>query len=410
MQRRRAQTWAGVGKTAQAAAAHAALFCFTLLLVLRVDGRIAYSWWIIFIPLWLFHGLVARGRFSMPAPSLPHGRRWAPCHSIVAAPLLIAFELLLCIFLESLRVRNRPAVDLKIVFLPLLVFEVIILIDNFRMCRALMPGDEESISDEAIWETLHDTARDNFHQYAQDPGDQNTGRIYQGSNFLGDPLPGIEGFQISGHPIPGSTLTACGFPTNGTTLCNFQWVRYLENGTRQSIEGATVYDHVVTADDVDTILAVDCTPMDDNGRQGELVTEFANGGKKITCDQEMQSTIDVCISNGRAQFNVFVLPGYSSDEWELAILTLKRTGYHIKVKDEVLAEEKYSPDLQMKIPNGRTTQFVLVSSGGVNLPFNTGGITEPNNDDSDVRLRDLIVLVMRTFQNKALDAKRKGKV
>jgi hypothetical protein len=24
----------------------------------------------------------------------------------------------------------------------------------FRMCKALMPGDEESMSDEAIWETL----------------------------------------------------------------------------------------------------------------------------------------------------------------------------------------------------------------------------------------------------------------
>ncbi|MCH94199.1 transmembrane fragile-X-F-associated protein, partial [Trifolium medium] len=50
--------------------------------------------------------------------------------------------------------RGFPAVDLKIVFLPLLTFEVIILIDNFRMCKALMPGDEESMSDEAIWETL----------------------------------------------------------------------------------------------------------------------------------------------------------------------------------------------------------------------------------------------------------------
>ncbi|CAD6214191.1 unnamed protein product [Miscanthus lutarioriparius] len=154
MQRRRAHTWAGVGKTAQAAAAHAALFCFTLFLALRVDGRTTYSWWIIFVPLWLFHGIVARGRFSMPAPSLPHGRHWAPCHSIVAAPLLIAFELLLCIYLESIRVRNHPSVDLKIVFLPLLAFEAIILTDNFRMCRALMPGDEESMSDEAIWETL----------------------------------------------------------------------------------------------------------------------------------------------------------------------------------------------------------------------------------------------------------------
>jgi hypothetical protein len=45
MQRRRGQTWAGVAKTTQAAAAHAALFCFTLLLALRVDGRTTYSWW-----------------------------------------------------------------------------------------------------------------------------------------------------------------------------------------------------------------------------------------------------------------------------------------------------------------------------------------------------------------------------
>lgn len=28
-----------------------------------------------------------------------------------------------------------------------------------------------------------------------------------------------------------------------------------------------MYDYVVTADDVDTLLAVDCTPMDDNTRQ-----------------------------------------------------------------------------------------------------------------------------------------------
>ncbi|XWS61003.1 hypothetical protein CRYUN_Cryun07bG0088000 [Craigia yunnanensis] len=108
----------------------------------------------IFFPLWMFHGVVARGRFSLPAPSVPHNRQWAPCHAIVARPLLIAFELLLCIYLESVNVLGFAAVNLKIVFLPLLAFEIIILIDNFRMCRALMPGDDESISDEAIWETL----------------------------------------------------------------------------------------------------------------------------------------------------------------------------------------------------------------------------------------------------------------
>ncbi|KAG2626510.1 uncharacterized protein LOC120698203 isoform X2 [Panicum virgatum] len=290
-------------------------------------------------------------------------------------------------------------------------------------------------------------ANRNTLRYAQGPSDRHAEQMYHGSHFQqdiapsnyfeenvrtgearidgdsqlyrhdnqdypadGDPLPGIEGFQIVGEPRLGSTLTACGFPTNGTTLCNFQWVRHLENGIRQSIEGATMYDYVVTADDVGTLLAVDCTPMDDNGRQGDLVTEFANNGNKITCDPEMQSHIEACISSGRADFEVFVL-AYSPEEWELATLVLTRPSYQIKFKHtgEVIFDEKYSPNLQTKIPNGRTTQFVLVSSTGANLPFNTQGLSEPNNEDHDVRLRDLIVLIMRTFQKKTLDAKRKGK-
>ncbi|KAK9278709.1 hypothetical protein L1049_028284 [Liquidambar formosana] len=150
----RKMSWRRVAKSVQALAAHGFLFSFTILLVLKLDHSVSSSWWIIFFPLWLFHAVVARGRFSLPAPSVPHDRHWAPCHAIVATPLLIAFELLLCLYLESIYVHGVAAVNLKIVFLPLLVFEIIILIDNFRMCRALMPGDDESLSDEAIWETL----------------------------------------------------------------------------------------------------------------------------------------------------------------------------------------------------------------------------------------------------------------
>nr|DAD35249.1 TPA_asm: hypothetical protein HUJ06_005889 [Nelumbo nucifera] len=154
MIRRKAMNWRRVAKSAQALAAHGLLFTFTLLLVLKLDHAVLCSWWIIFAPLCLFHAVTARGRFSLPAPSIPRDRHWAPCHAVVATPLLVAFELLLCIYLESIYVHGFAAVNLKIVFLPLLAFEIIILIDNFRMCRALMPGDEESISDEAIWETL----------------------------------------------------------------------------------------------------------------------------------------------------------------------------------------------------------------------------------------------------------------
>ncbi|EMS65109.1 hypothetical protein TRIUR3_18791 [Triticum urartu] len=194
MQRRRAQTWAGVGKTAQAAAAHAALFCFTLPLALRVDGRPARRRVDLIRPVgvdpgWLvagrelllcfpFRGMQIQSRGSSDADARVRSAdyihpamaiSWSGCPwkvfnagpfitSWASSPLLIAFELLLCIYLESLRVKNHPAVDMKIVFLPLLTFEVIILVDNFRMCKALMPGDEESMSDEAIWETLPDAA------------------------------------------------------------------------------------------------------------------------------------------------------------------------------------------------------------------------------------------------------------
>ncbi|XP_010532064.1 PREDICTED: uncharacterized protein LOC104808160 isoform X2 [Tarenaya hassleriana] len=141
--------WRRVWKSMQAVMAHGLLFSFTLLLALKLDHVFSHSWWIVFAPLLLFHAVVARGRFSLPAPSMPRDRHWAPFHSVMATPLLVAFELLLCVHLEDSNV-----VDLKIVFFPLLAFEVAILIDNVRICRTLMPGDEETMSDEAIWETL----------------------------------------------------------------------------------------------------------------------------------------------------------------------------------------------------------------------------------------------------------------
>ncbi|KAG6425249.1 hypothetical protein SASPL_115676 [Salvia splendens] len=143
--------WTTVFKSFQVAIAHGLLFSFSIILSLKLDHAVNYSWWLVFSPIWLFHAVVARGRFSLPAPSMPHGRHWAPFHAIVAAPLLIAFELLLCVHLEK-----RYAVNLKIVFLPLLALEAAILVDNIRMCRALMPADDDvdSMSDEAVWETL----------------------------------------------------------------------------------------------------------------------------------------------------------------------------------------------------------------------------------------------------------------
>nr|CAB3476595.1 unnamed protein product [Digitaria exilis] len=55
-----------------------------------------------------------------------------------------------------------------------------------------------------------------------------------------DPLPGIEGLRITGDAFPGRELLASGYPTNGTTTCNFEWVRHLEDGSVNFIEGCGI--------------------------------------------------------------------------------------------------------------------------------------------------------------------------
>ncbi|KAK9049881.1 hypothetical protein SSX86_031150 [Deinandra increscens subsp. villosa] len=212
--------------------------------------------------------------------------------------------------------------------------------------------------------------------------------------------PGIEGFQIIGDAKPGGKLLGCGFPVRGTSLCMFQWVRHRQDGTREYIEGATNPEYVVTADDVDKLIAVECIPMDDQGRQGEIVRLFANEQNKITCDPEMQQEIDKYMSAGQALFSVFLLMD-SPEKWEQTTFSLRRSNYQVKINQtqDIFIDEKYDSVLSIKIPSGLTPQFVLTRLNGSSHPFTF----------HDVRMRDTFVLTMRMFQSKALDERRKTK-
>ncbi|KAD6453679.1 hypothetical protein E3N88_08385 [Mikania micrantha] len=97
--------------------------------------------------------------------------------------------------------------------------------------------------------------------------------------------PGIEGLEITGDPKPEGALLGCGYAVRGTSTCMFQWVRYYEDGTSEYIEGATNPEYVVTADDVDKYIALECIPMNNQGRQGKVVRVFANDQKKITASK-----------------------------------------------------------------------------------------------------------------------------
>ncbi|XP_038721653.1 uncharacterized protein LOC120013785 isoform X2 [Tripterygium wilfordii] len=179
-----------------------------------------------------------------------------------------------------------------------------------------------------------------------------------------DPLPAIEGLQISGEALPGRELQACGYSINGTTSCNFEWVRHLEDGSVNYIEGAKQPNYLVTADDVDTYLAIEVQPLDNRKRKGELVKVFANEHRKITCDPDMQNDIEKTLYSSHASYKVSLL---------------------------------------VSIPYGleHDKEFIIITSSGVEHH-----LREDNSEDGCAR--DTIVLTLRLFIIRASE-RRKGK-
>ncbi|EPS72348.1 hypothetical protein M569_02408, partial [Genlisea aurea] len=218
----------------------------------------------------------------------------------------------------------------------------------------------------------------------------------------GDPLPAIEELQILGEAYPGQELQACGNSVNGTTSCNFEWVRHLEDGSFSYVDGAKKPTYLVTADDVDTYLAIEVHPLDNRKRKGKLVKVFANEHKKIECDAGMRNCIEKTLYAGRASFRLSLSTGYL-DFWEPAILAIKRDGYSIKrsgASGGVVAE-KFSPSVTVTIPYGSPTEFSVVDSRGTEHVLRAAGADTSCS-------RDTIVLTLRLFILKAGE-RRKGK-
>ncbi|KAK2402240.1 hypothetical protein QL285_051777 [Trifolium repens] len=216
-----------------------------------------------------------------------------------------------------------------------------------------------------------------------------------------DPLPGIEGLQISGDAFPGRELQACGYSVNGTTSCNFEWIRHLEDGSFNYIEGAKQPNYLVSADDVDTLLAIEVQPLDNRKRKGEPVQVFANDNKKIVCDSEMQSHIEKSFYSGHASYKVSLSTGYL-DIWEPATLAIKKEGYSIKSgPNGVVITEKFSPSTNVVIPYGNISEFIIIGSTGAEH------LLRAENNSTDVSgARDTIVLTLRLFIRRAGDRKR----
>ncbi|KAK3030331.1 hypothetical protein RJ639_038964 [Escallonia herrerae] len=205
-----------------------------------------------------------------------------------------------------------------------------------------------------------------------------------------DPLPAVESLQITGEAFPGQELQASGLSINGTTSCNFEWVRHMEDGSFKNIEGAKQPNYFVSADDIGICLAIEVQPMDDRKRKGDLVKVFANENRKITCDPDMHSHVMKTLSSGHASYRVSLATGYH-DMWEPATLAIKREGYSIKCSGHsaVLITEKFSP--ATIVTCGNPSEFSIIDAGGEHLLRSESTLTDISSS------RDTIVLTIRYF-------------
>ncbi|KAG6392214.1 hypothetical protein SASPL_146425 [Salvia splendens] len=200
-----------------------------------------------------------------------------------------------------------------------------------------------------------------------------------------DPLPAIDDLQISGEAFPGQQLQACGYSINGTTSCNFEWVRHMEDGSFRYVDGAKQPNYLITADDVDTRLAIEVQPLDDRKRKGELVKVFANEHRKITCDPEMQRCLERNLYAAQASYKISMSSGYL-DIWEPATLTIKRDGYSIKGSgpNGTVVTEKFSSSTIVSIPYGSPTEFSIGDSQGTERMLRVDSSLEDISGDTEL--------------------------
>ncbi|WOK91553.1 hypothetical protein Cni_G00244 [Canna indica] len=204
-------------------------------------------------------------------------------------------------------------------------------------------------------------------------------------------VPAMEGLCITGEARPGCLLKVEGCPVGGTVRCDFAWVRCFDGGFSSYIEGENKSTYLVTADDVDSFLAIEAIPIGEDKTMGEMIRKYANERRKILCDFEMYGQIEQAYFVGHASFNVSMLVG-SYSGWKMAKLELQRNGFCITGSSSIVISDKFSPSITVKIPCGTSTGFLIqLENESIQLSAEAS------------LLRDIIVLTMRLFITRAAE-------
>ena len=121
-------------------------------------------------------------------------------------------------------------------------------------------------------------------------------------------LPGIKDLKVFSSPIGvppalGCTLTATGYPLNGTTMCLFQWRRRHANETEwTAIADATTPEYHPSCDDDGYVLGVQCLPTNSAGVSGVAVEIVANGGNPLPLSLAVSEAVEAATSSGSGTF------------------------------------------------------------------------------------------------------------
>lgn len=108
-------------------------------------------------------------------------------------------------------------------------------------------------------------------------------------------LPAVADLQVLGKVEVGQTMQACGNPVNGMTLCLFQWTR---DGV--AVPGATTPTYDLSADDVGSVVAVECTPTNAEGVLGSVETVTLAEGKRLLPLPEQDQWLRRMVTDGKA--------------------------------------------------------------------------------------------------------------
>ncbi|CAI5980467.1 unnamed protein product [Closterium sp. NIES-65] len=154
-------------------------------------------------------------------------------------------------------------------------------------------------------------------------------------------------------------------------------------------------EYAVSADDCNAIIAVECVPLDEAGRRGELSRVVVNEGNLIQLEPTVQDTLAGWLSEGSTQFEATLVEISEGEEPQEQQQTPQAVTLQVRRPDFVLRKAKKA---FIKEPWGNLTAVEISVMHRMSLFFILSDGRQLFLDFRDARTRDLAALCIRQFK------------